>query len=458
MMVESPNQESELAQLTEPATQETLRVEIKASGTVEPIQSVNISPKNPGRLVRLLVEQGDRVKQGQPLAVMENSEIRAAGNEAIANLNGAIANLQKAQVSIPGEIDQAKTRVAQANAQIQEAQSRLKMAQQRIPQQINQSLSQVRAAESRFKLTEARVKRNEALLKDAAISQDTFDEAANDFLTAQANLAEARQRLEQAKTTAPPEISQIQQEINQLGAAAAEATIAYQQRKQTAQAEIAQLVAAKQAAEAELDKIKIQFRDTIITSPFNGIVTQKYTTEGAFVTPTTSASNTASATSSSILALARGLEVVAQVPEVDIGQLQPRQPVKIVADAYPDEVFQGQIIRIAPEAVIEQNVTSFEVTIGIITGQDRLRSKMNVDVTFLGKPVQDAVVVPTVAIVTQKGKTGVMVPDKDQKPQFKPVTIGLVLNEKTQIIDGLMPGEKVFIDLPEDQSEKKDEG
>jgi HlyD family secretion protein len=61
--------------------------------------------------------------------------------------------------------------------------------------------------------------------------------------------------------------------------------------------------------------------------------------------------------------------------------------------------------------------------------------------------------------VTQEGETGVMVPDAANKnqPKFKPVTIGLVLNDKTQIIDGLNSGERVFIDLPEDKSKENEE-
>jgi HlyD family secretion protein len=57
--------------------------------------------------------------------------------------------------------------------------------------------------------------------------------------------------------------------------------------------------------------------------------------------------------------------------------------------------------------------------------------------------------VPTVAIVTQEGETGVMVVDDNGKPLFKPVTIGISIEDKTQILSGLLPGEKVFIDLPD---------
>ena len=55
---------------------------------------------------------------------------------------------------------------------------------------------------------------------------------------------------------------------------------------------------------------------------------------------------------------------------------------------------------------------------------------MNVDVTFLGEKLDETLTIPTVAIVTRAGKTGVMVPNEDNQPAFQPVRIGLVLEEK----------------------------
>ena len=45
----------QLQELTVPVVKDNLTIKISASGKVEPIKSVNVSPKNPGRLVKLLV-------------------------------------------------------------------------------------------------------------------------------------------------------------------------------------------------------------------------------------------------------------------------------------------------------------------------------------------------------------------------------------------------------------------
>ncbi len=281
-------------------------------------------------------------------------------------------------------------------------------------------------------------------MKEGAISADRFDELANEYLVSQSKIQETLQRLEEIQITEEPEIRRLE-------AAAGEINIGLEERQLSGKAELERLKANVKAAEANLQIAKIQYEDTFIIAPFDGVVTQRYANEGAFVTPTTSASSKASATSSSIIALAKGLEVVAKIPEIDLAQIQIGQPVEIVADSYPDQVFEGVVKAIAPAAIVEQNVTSFEVKIDILTGQNQLLSKMNVEVKFIGQQLDNVLVVPTVAIVTEKGKTGVMIPDENNKPKFKPITIGLSVDDKTQILTGVSSGEKVFIDLPPEE-------
>ena len=427
--------EINIESLTVPVEKQDLNLEIDASGRVEPIKSVNVSPKDPGRLVKLLVEQGDRVTAGQTLATMENAELANQKAQAQAELKQNRASLAEGKAEINAEI-------AQSQARSRQLEAKLSQVENRIPRDIEQTKSQIKAAESRLKLVTERVRRNEYLLKQGAISQDTFDEISDNSQNAQSSINELRQRLRQLESTGGAEVDQIRAEIK-------EAQIALEQKQATAPDEIAALEASLEQGEISLQRSQIQYADSIVKAPFDGIVTQRYAVEGSFVAPSTSGSSTASASANSILALAQGLEVIAKVTELDIGQLKPGQKVEIIADAYPDRVFEGEIKRIAPEAVIEENVTSFEVRIKLLTGQDLLRSRMNVDVTFIGDKLSDSLVVPTVAIFTQDGEQGVMIPDKNNQPQFQPVTIGIYLDDQTQILEGVEANQQVFIDLPE---------
>ncbi|MCC0175516.1 efflux RND transporter periplasmic adaptor subunit [Waterburya agarophytonicola K14] len=434
-LVKGSNKKIDLNALTVEVKQEDLNVEIAASGRIEPIKSVNVSPKDPARLVKLLVEQGDRVTAGQTLAIMENKELANQISRSQAELKQNSADFAEGKAKINAEI-------AQAQARLRQAEARLNGVQNRIPKDIEQTQSQINAAQSRLKLVRERLKRNEYLLQQGAITQDAFDEISNDYQNALSNINELRQRLEQFQTTGGSEVEQIKAEIK-------EASLNLEQKRKTAPDEIVSLEASLEQAQVSVQQSQIQYNDSIVKAPFDGIVTQRYAVEGSFVAPSTSGSSTASASANSILALAQGLEVIAKVAELDIGQLQPGQKVIIVADAYPDREFKGEIKRIAPEAIIEENVTSFEVRVKLLTGQEILRSKMNVDVTFIGEELSDSLVVPTVAIFTQDGEQGVMVPDATNKPKFKPVKVGLYLGNKTQIIEGVEAQDKVFIDLPE---------
>ncbi|MFN6526396.1 efflux RND transporter periplasmic adaptor subunit [Nostoc sp. ChiSLP03a] len=444
-LVNQGTNKEDIAQLTVPVAAQNVTLRITASGKVVPVQSVNISPKNPGVLSQLYVEQGDRIQQGQILARMDSAGIEAQRSQYRANLAQSQAQLAQALAgSRPQEIAQARARLAQAQAQLAAAKAGNR------PQEIAQSQSQVDAAQARVNYTSEQVKRYQYLYKEGAEKKQLLDQAISDDKSARANLEEAKKRFSLVQSgTRTEEIDQRQAAVNEARAALVLL------EDGTRSEEIVQRQAAVASAEAQLKGVQVQLEDTIIRAPLSGIVTQKYAEPGAFVTPTTSASTSASATSSSIVAVARGLEILAQVPEADLGRMKQGQQVEIVADAYPDQVFKGHVRLIAPEAVVEQGVTSFQVRVAIDTGIDKLRSGLNVDLTFLGDRVNNALVLPTVSIVTEKGKTGVLVPDAKNKPQFREVTVGAQIQDQTQILEGVKEGDRIFVNPPKDYKIEK---
>ncbi|MEH2387907.1 MAG: efflux RND transporter periplasmic adaptor subunit [Nostoc sp.] len=435
----------DITQLTVPVAAQNVTLRITASGKVVPVKSVNISPKNPGVLSQLYVEQGDRIRQGQILARMDSASIEAQRSQYRANLAQSQAQLAEAVAgSRPQEIAQAKARLAQSQAQLAAARAGNR------PQEVAQSQSQVDAAQARVNYTSQQVKRYQYLYEQGAEKKQLFDQAISDDKSAKANLEEAKKRFSLVQSgTRTEEIDQRQAAVNEARAALVLL------EDGTRSEEIVQRQAAVAAAEAQLKGVQVQLEDTIIRAPLSGIVTQKYAEPGAFVTPTTSASSSASATSSSIVAVARGLEILAQVPEADLARIKQGQQVEIVADAYPDQVFKGHVRLIAPEAVVEQGVTSFQVRVALDTGTDKLRSGLNVDLTFLGDRVNNALVLPTVSIVTEKGKTGVLVPDANNKPQFREITVGAQIQDQTQILEGVKAGDRIFVNPPKDYKIEK---
>ncbi|MEG4588466.1 efflux RND transporter periplasmic adaptor subunit [Microcoleus sp. MOSTC5] len=531
-----------IATMTVPVEAQNLTVRITSSGTVQPVQRVNLSPKGSGRIAELFVEQGDKVEAGQIVARMESRDVEAqlaqakareasaraklaqieAGNRSediasararldqaeaslaqlqagsrVEEVAGARARLQQTQAGLQRlragsrveEVSQARARLAQAQARLADAQTGS------VKQEIAQAQTQIDSSKAQAELTAQRVERNRPLVEEGALAKDKLDELIKENRTAQAKLIESQRRLQQLQENRLSQIQQLQaavqveqQALNQLQngtrseeiakaeaevaeaksklaqvengnrpeeIAKAEAAVAEARSQLTAQEngsrpeEIAQAQAELAEAQAQVRFQEVQLEDTKVRAPFAGIITQRYAIQGAFVTPATSASEATSATSTSIVALARDVEVLAKVPEADISQIKPGQEVEIVADAYPDKVFKGRVKLIAPEAVKERDVTLFQVRVAIDTGKESLQSGMNVDLRFVGQKLSNALVVPTVAIVTNKGQTGVLVPDEKQQPKFKPVTVGSTIGNKIQILEGAKAGDRVFTELPQ---------
>jgi HlyD family secretion protein len=492
-----PNSSVDLQKLTVVAESQDVTLKIAANGSVLPGQTVNLSPKNSGRVAAIFVEQGDLVRQGQQIAQMENADVRAQIAEAQANLRQAQANLAKGRNgSRPEEISQAQSRrdatqatsarakngnppqeIAQARSQLDKANSMLADSRLAAPRKIQEAESQVVIAVARQNLAKLKLGRFQKLANQGAISQDRLDEIMADYQTTTATVIESQQKLQQIKNNSDQEIVQrlasvaeseqnFQQkkagsrveDISKADAEARQAQSSYDQTKNGSRPEeIAQLNAAVDVARARLTAAQVQMQETVIIAPFDGIITQRYASVGAFVTPTTTASKEGQATSTSVVAIARDLEVKAKVPEVDIGKVNVGQKVEITADSYPDTKFQGTVRIVAPEAVVEQNVTSFEVRVSIDSDREqKLRSGMNANVSFVGKSAPASLMVPTVAIVRNKGKDGVLIPGKDNQPEFKEVETGFNVKDKTQILSGIKSGDRVFIDTPKGFKLNKD--
>ncbi len=456
-----------LAELTVEAKREKLMAKVKASGTVTPRQTVNVSPKSAGRVMKLMVEQGDAVVAGQELARMDSSDLEGERNQVLAAVASAEARLQQLRSPNRSElVRQAENEVDRSQGDVFNAASEISNAKS----EIIRSDGLIADARAGLALAERQYKRNLDLRAEGAISINALDEFERKLQGAQQTL---RQTIAQR--------DQAQEKVRQANARRVQAEIQVsskqegltQQEQSGSDGDIAVQESQVEEARARLRAVETRIEDTIVRAPFSGLVTQRYASVGAFVTPTTqaSASATGGATSTSIVAIASELEVLAKIPEIDIGQVKVGLGGEMVVDAFPSETFKATVRLIAPEAIEERDVRFFQVRLKLLSGQRKLKSGMNVDIEFAG-PESEALLVPTVAIVTKKGRPGVLVPDEKGNPKYKPVTVGTTQSGrsrgksqdnggdksggkgsagKTQITEGLKEGDRVFINLPEGQ-------
>ncbi len=71
----APSENAQSQILTAAVEQQSLPITLSANGTVKAERTINLSPKSAGYLKQLLVKEGDRVRQGQVVAYMDNSNL-----------------------------------------------------------------------------------------------------------------------------------------------------------------------------------------------------------------------------------------------------------------------------------------------------------------------------------------------------------------------------------------------
>lgn len=417
-----------------------LTVTVSANGTVQPQMSINVSPKTSGVLKRLFVKEGDVVKQGQVLAKMDDANLQGQLIQAQGQLAQAQANLQKLETgNRPQDIAQAQAELEQAQANLQ----KIKVGNR--PQDIAQAQAKLESSQSLLRQAELTFRQNQQLYQQGAISIRDWQNSIAQRDNAQAQVQEAQQALALQKVGSRTEDilqaeSQVKQRQEALSLLKAGSRIE----------DIAQARAQVITARGSLKTIQTQVNDTVIRAPFAGTVTRKFADPGAFVTPTTAGSSVTSATSSSILSLASDNQIVTNVAESNIAQMSLAQKATIKADAYPGKTFEGKVIQISPQSIVQQNVTSFEVKVAILSdNQKLLRSGMNVNVDFDAGKLSNVLVVPTVAIVREPQGTGVYIKGEENRPDFVPITTGITVNDATEVRSGLKGNEQIFMTFPE---------
>ena len=149
-------------------------------------------------------------------------------------------------------------------------------------------------------------------------------------------------------------------------------------------------------AETELSTMETRLKDSVVRSPITGIILQKNVEAGQII-----ASGINSVSGGTLIATVAEMDsvyVYAEVDEVDIGQVQIGQTARVVPDAFPDEVFHGSVLRVAPLAKVEQNVTTFNVTVVVPNRDGKLKAGMNTTVDLTVADRRDVLLVAKEAI------------------------------------------------------------
>lgn len=212
-----------------------------------------------------------------------------------------------------------------------------------------------------------------------------------------------------------------------------------------------------------------------ITSPIDGVVISRAVEEGQTV-----AAGFETPTLFTIANDLKDMQVVADVDEADIGYVAEGQRVEFTVDAYPDDVFTGNVKQVRLEATTESSVVTYEVVISASNPDLKLKPGLTANVTIYTLDRQDVCAVPSKALrfvpdtelLSKLGLSVSGVPAGTAASgtvwvvdgqTVRPVSVstGVTDGDVTEIISGIQEGELVALGLkmavPEVKSQEHQE-
>lgn len=185
-------------------------------------------------------------------------------------------------------------------------------------------------------------------------------------------------------------------------------------------------------AKAELKLARARLSKTRITARFPGITGTRSVSVGAFVR---------AGTQITTLTRIDELRVNFTVPERILPQLHRGSTVTVTTNAYPDRSLRGVIDIIDP--VLDPDTRSARIVAVIKNPDGLLRPGMSADVAVVLHARENAITIPSEAVVLQSGQNMVYVIQPDSTVAPRPVTLGLRQESTVEIVEGLKPGERV---------------
>ncbi|WP_413171660.1 ABC exporter membrane fusion protein [Anabaena azotica] len=294
------------------------------------------------RVEQLLVKEGDQVKAGQVIAILDNRpRLQAAYQEAQAAVRIAQVNLDKVQAGAKiGEIKAQKAEIARIQAQKLGDETEQRETVGRLEAQwqgeTTAQLATINKLQAELKNAEVELQRYQQLYRDGAISQSLFDSKRLSVDTITQQLSEARANLNRIDSTGRKQISEAKTALNRINATGSEQVISAQATLNqiaevrpvdvtAAKAEVNRSIAAAQQAKANLDQ-------TYVKAPQNGVIFDVHTRAGEMVS------------NDGIVEIGQTNQMyaVVEVYQSDISKIRPQQKVKISSNSLPGEL-QGTV-------------------------------------------------------------------------------------------------------------------
>jgi HlyD family secretion protein len=320
-----------------PATSDSI---VALSGRIEGDDSA-VAPKTAGRILEVRVREGDVVKAGDIIAILDDPQVQAREEQAQAVLKSS------------------RAKTASARAQVAVLEAQLSQNELSTEQSKLDSEGRVRQAEADLAAAQEDLAQQEASYKLALFDKDAYTHLAQTGAVSErqgkqsvatadqlaAAVASAERRVEASRgalTTARANLSNPGiRETQALG-------VRRQLLEQ--QAEIASDVASAEQARFLLSEAEANRQDLTVTAPFSGTIITRAAEPGEVVT-----AGTAIVT---LLDLSK-VYLRGFIPEGEIGRIKIGQPAHAFLDSNPRQPLDAYVSRIDPQATFTPENTYF---------------------------------------------------------------------------------------------------
>jgi len=166
-----------------------------------------------------------------------------------------------------------------------------------------------------------------------------------------------------------------------------------QEERDSAQASYDSATARVEAALAALRAAQVDLDRSYIYAPVNGVVIARNVDVGQTVA--------ASLQAPTLFLIAEDLnkmQVDTNVDEADISRIQVGQQASFTVDAFPEEVFKGQVVQIRQAPIVQQNVVTYNVVVAVVNPDLKLKPGLTANVRILVDRRADALKIPNAAL------------------------------------------------------------
>ena len=313
---------------------------VALSGRIEGDDSA-VSPKTSGRILEIHYREGDTVKAGDIIAVLDDEQVRAREHQAEAAVSQSQARVRSAQQQI-----------AVLREQLQETQLQTGQAQADAEGRVHQAEAELASAEAELAQQEASLKlalfdkdAYTRLAQSGAVSERQGKQAVTTADTQEAVVTAARRRVDAARGSLNVAKTNF---TNPSIRSAQSAAIRKQMLQQ--QDEIASAAADLQRSRAQLSEAQANRQDLTVRAPFDGTIVTRTAEPGEVVQ-----AGTAIVT---LIDLNR-VYLRGFVPEGQIGKVKVGQPARIYLDSNPKKPVDAYVSRIDPQATFTPENTYF---------------------------------------------------------------------------------------------------